>query len=545
MKPYPSSPLHLRRSLSVLFSPEIKPPPSPSPSALPRLMYLQSVLYQIKLLSINSSNYSSLTTLDSLLAKTHFLDSATSLILIDFLSQIKKLGRCKTLISQLKSRGRVSEPFLYSLVFNLLVKDGTINDVETVWEEICGSVKRLNFSKYVILVCKFGGIGEIKDAYDRILMSDGSYLDRQSYVALSAALCNANEGYLARKTVNQMLDKGMAVDNWTYFLMFQCYCRNGALEEADLVLRKLVKNGFVIDICIYGTFLHGLCKSGKYREANKLFEKLIKQDSMKGFREQKLVLKEGRRTIFQLNCEGVLPEIMAYETYFCALCNAMKLDEAEVLLKKMMRGRTLPEICVYVSFIKALFRCGRDEDALKFFAIQRKKGLVQVDEIGRYAIMGLCEKGKTNDALKLFEEILTVNGFASSSNVCNIILDSYWKQNNVANAELFFEKWLLNEGYYGKLNVMTYASMLNGYCRSNDVIKALWVFEEMLKRKMAVNGALYERLIRLLCDCGRTDEAFQYLNDMIENGHLVFCKRWRTLFQSILRIDEHRVLIGS
>ncbi|KAK1432250.1 hypothetical protein QVD17_09145 [Tagetes erecta] len=540
MKRYSSSPLYLRRPLSASFSSEIK---SPSPS--PSFTFLQYALDQIKLLSINPKNQSSLTTLDSLLAKTHLLNSATSLILIDHISQIKKLGRCKTLISHLKSRGRVSEPFLYSLVFDLLVKDGTITDAETVWAEICGSVKRFNFSDYVIWVCKFGEIDEIKDLCDRVLMGGGSFLERQSYVALCAALCNVNEGLLAKNVVDEMYDKNVEVDNWTYFLMFKCYCRNGDFNEADLVLRKLVKNGFVIDVCVYGTFLHGLCKSGKFREADKLFKKLIKRDYTKRFREEKVVLKKGRRAIFQLNCEGVVPEIMAYESYFRALCNAMKLDEAEVLLKKMMSGIILPEVCVYGSFIKALFRGGRDEDAMKFFKIQRKKGLVRVDDIGRYVIMGLCEKGKTDDALKLFEEISTVNGFVNGSILCNVILDSYWKQNSVGKAELLFERWLLGEGNYGKLDVMTYTIMFNGYCKSNDVSKAVLVFEEMLKRKMVVNGALYERLIRLLCDCGRTNEAFQYLNDMIEDGYLVFCKRWRSLFQSILSIDEHRFLIGS
>ncbi|KAI3758391.1 hypothetical protein L6452_05952 [Arctium lappa] len=542
MKLCSSPPLHLRRPFSSLFSAyfstEINPPPFPSPSLSPRFLYLQSVLDQIKLLSRNPNNYSSLTTLDSLLAKnTHLLDSATSLVLIDYLSQIKKLGRSKTIISHLKSRGCVSDSFLYSLLFDFLVKDGTINEVENVWAEICGSVKTFNFSNYVILVCKFGGVDEIKDVYQRILMGTANVLERQSYVALSGALCRVNEGLLAKDIVKEMYEKGMAVDGWTYFLMFQCFCRNGDFDEADLALRKLVKSGFIIDICIYGSFLHGLCKSGKLREAYKLFQKLIKRGPPRVSNERGVVLKEGRRAIFQLNCEGVIPEMMAYESYFRALCNAGKLDEAELLMKKMMRGKILPEICVYGSFVKALIRAGRDKDAIKFFNVQKKKGLVRVDEIGRHVIMGLCEKGKADDALRVFEEIVMVNGFVSGSNVCNSILDSYWKENRVVDAELFFERWRLYEGNYGRPNVMTYTIMLNGYCSHNDVSKALVVFEEMLKSKMVVNGALYERLIRGLCDSGWVNEAFRYLNDMIEDGHLLFCKRWRALFQSIMSMD--------
>nr|KAJ0185813.1 hypothetical protein LSAT_V11C900487710 [Lactuca sativa] len=540
MKLYSPVALHLRRPLSSLLSASIAteinsltPPFSlyPSLSFSPPSMYLQSVLNQIKLLFKNPQSYSSITALDSLLAKPHLLDSATSIVLIDYLSQIKKLGRSKRLISHLKSRGKVSDSFLYSLVSDFLVKDGTINDVENVWEEICGPVKSFNFSNYVILVCKFGGVDEIKYIYERISMGGASILEIQTYVALSAALCNVNEGFLAKNLVKQMYDKGIAVDNWTYFLMFQCFCRNGNFDEADLVLRKLVQNGFTIDICIYGSFLHGLCKWGKHREANKLFQKLIKP---KVSRERGVVLKEGRRAIFQLNCEGVVPKMMCYESYFRALCNYGKLEEAEILLKKMTSGRMLPEICVYGSFVRALFRGGRDEDAMKFFNVQKKKGFVHVDEIGRYVIMGLCEKGKADDALRIFEEI-----GCNDLLVFNAMLDCYWKQSRVGDAEVLFERYRL----CGKHNVETCRIMLNGYCSHNDVSKAIVVFEEMLKSKMVVDGASYERLICGLCDHGRPNEAFQYLNDMIEAGHFLFSKGWPSLFRSILdlNMDEQKI----
>nr|GEU89764.1 hypothetical protein [Tanacetum cinerariifolium] len=533
MKLYKSS--HLRQpfaSLTTLTFP-----------TSPHLTHLQSIITQIKHISKAPQNP---TSLDSLLAKTHLLNPSNSLIIVDFLSQINKLSRAKTIISYLKSRKLANDVFLYSLVFNYVVKDGSINDVENAWQEIYGSVKRFDFFyKYVVLVCKNGSFEEIKAVYDRVVINGGvDVLEGKCYGVLCVGLCDVNEGFLAKTVVEVMWDKGMVVNDWTYFSMFQCFCRNGVFDEADLVLRRLVKNGFVLDICVYGSFLYGLCKAGKDREANKLFKKLLKRVPVRGVREGDVVLREGRRAIFQLKCEGVMPEIMVYECYFRALCNAGKLDEAEVLLKKMLSGRILPEICVYGSFIKALFRAGRDDDAMKFFKNQRKKGLVSVDEIGRYVIMGLCEKGIGDDAFRLFNEIKTVNNFVNSSDVCNSILDSYWKESSAAKAGLFFEKWQLDEGKYGRPNVITYTIMLNGYCNDNDVSKALVVFEEMLKRKV-VNGAVYERIIKLLCSCGRVHEALKYLNDSIENGHFLFCKRWRVLFQSVFSMDECCVSVGS
>lgn len=240
-------------------------------------------------------------------------------------------------------------------------------------------------------MCKFVAVSEIKRICERILLLGSRGLRKQSYVALIGALCRVNEGLLAKEIVRQVYDKGLNVDNFTYFVMFQCFCRNGDLDEADLILRKLVQGNYYIDICIYGNFIYVPCKTSKFREANKLFCELVKSDCFGGSKFE--FFKEGKRAIFQLNCSGAVPEMIAYETYFRSLCSAGRLDEAEALSKKMMKKRTVLEICVYGSFIKALFWAGWGEDAMKFFEVERKKGIVRVDEIARFIIIGYVKKG--------------------------------------------------------------------------------------------------------------------------------------------------------
>lgn len=74
--------------------------------------------------------------------------------------------------------------------------------------------------------------------------------------------------------------------------------------------------------------------------------------------------------------------------------------------------------------------------------------------------------------------------------------------------------------------------MISKYCNNGDVSKALNLFEEIVNNKMVVNGTLYEMILKGLCDCGRIEEALKYFNNMIENGYLVSCKRWKRLFDS-------------
>ncbi|KAL3514283.1 hypothetical protein ACH5RR_027000 [Cinchona calisaya] len=501
------------------------------------ISYLKSLSSIIKKLSKNPRNYNSLAVLDSFLSQIHFYNSAISLILIDYLSQIKKIQRAQTLLLSLKSKGKVSDFFLYGLVFDFLAKDGKINDVEILWKDINnGFDVKFDISDYVIHVSKCGGMDEIRSVCERVLKS-GRVLREKSYVALIGALCRVNDGFLAKMVVKEMIFNGFGVDGLSYFVMFQCFCINGDVDEADLILRILVERNFDIDVCIYGNFLYALCKSGKFREADKLFRKLVQRDSLGGSKEVP-VLKKGKRVISQLNCEGAIPVVMAYEAYFRSLCSVGRLDEAEVVLKKLMNMRTVPEICVYGSFIKALFRVGRGEDAMKFYDVERRKGIARSEEMVIFIIKGLCENGRVDDAFNILKDVRSRGSF-NCVDACNCILDSYWNEGRVAEAVNFFEK--LQDGSFGQLDSSTYMIMAHGYCVDGNIFMALHIFEELVSRKHLVNEKLYGMIIGGLCVSGRLEEALNNLNNMIENGYLAFGKRWKDL----LHIELEKSVNGA
>ncbi|XP_010255177.1 PREDICTED: pentatricopeptide repeat-containing protein At1g05670, mitochondrial-like [Nelumbo nucifera] len=534
IKPAPGRPIHAVQG-EISFN---QTTASVSPKKIGRVFYLKEFCALIRNLSNNNRNHEALSALDLMLTKTHYFDSATSVLVIDGLSRLRMLGRAKALLKNLRSNGKVSDYFLYSLVIHCLVNVGRIEDADSFWNEVCGSDlssdRRIDSSEFVIYLCKFGRDLEIERICDRVLMGGGA-LRFQSYIALIGALCRESKGHLAKAVLQEMKRKGLKPDNLTYLIMFQCFCRNGELSEADSILRKLVRRKYDMDICIYGSFIYGLCKSSKYREADKLFKRLIKVDDSGVSGNGSL--KQGRRAIFQLNCKGAVPEIMAYEYYCRSLCDMGKLDEAETLLKEMMRKRTVPEGCVYRSFIKALFQAGRDEDAIRFFNAMKKKGFVRQEEIAGFIVMGLCEMDRVDDAWMIFYDIFVKGSVLVERSISNCLIGSYLKVRRLGEAERLFER--MKEGSFGGLDASTYVVFVNGLCEQGELTNALLVFDEMLEKKIPVNGTIYEVILRGLCTCGRIEEAHMYLNKMIENGHLVSYSRWKVLLDSVFVGNEN------
>uniref|UniRef100_A0A803LK62 Pentatricopeptide repeat-containing protein n=1 Tax=Chenopodium quinoa TaxID=63459 RepID=A0A803LK62_CHEQI len=412
------------------------------------------------------------------------------------------------------------------------LSDEKLDDVEVQWGEISNGYE-INLTDYVIYVCKCGDLDEIKDVCERIWMGS-RVLGRQSFVALIGVLCRCNEGSMAKSVLHEMYCRGFRVDDVTYIVLFQCLCRNGDLDSADWVLRKMVKGGFDVDVCVYGSFMHGLCKEGKFREARKLFDKLIKRDGVSG--SKAAFLKERRRAIFQLNYKGEIPEMMVYEMYFRSLCAVGKLDDAELLLKKMMKKRSMAQVCVYGSFIKALFRVGREEDALKFFHVECKKGLVCSDDLARYVFVQLCNKGEVDSAIKVFNELSRKGAFINTVIHCNCLLRSLWVAGRKLEAEKYFER--MNHGDLAPPNLATYRLMVCGFCNGGNERKALDMFEEMLSKNIPIDRFICETLLTSLCNQGRLAEAYKYLDAMTRSGSLVSYTVWKRMFYSLVSNEE-------
>ncbi|XP_068657055.1 pentatricopeptide repeat-containing protein At1g12620-like [Aristolochia californica] len=503
------------------------------------LYFMKDFCSIIRELFANSRNFRALSSLDAFLDQSHLFDSATSVLVIHALSHLKKLNRAKAVVVNLRKRGKLCDSFLYSLTMLCMVKQAKIRDVEIVWAEICGPAThvRIKFSDFVRYICKFGDDSEAMLVCKRVLADDGA-LTSQDYVALIAALCRKNESLLAMEIVQAMQEKGFEPDEITYIGLFQCLCKNGKVSEADLILRNLIKQTSEIDICIYGSFIYGLCKSGKFREAHKLFHKLIQRSNLQ---DPISSIRRGRRVIFQLNCRGAVPEIVAYETFFRALCCSGRVENAEKLLKEMMRKRSVLDVCVYKSFVKALFQVGRADDALRFCKALNKKGLASVEEISDSLIIGLVEVGRTDEARRLLDEILD-NGSLPDSDVCNCVLAGYLKAKRRQEAMDLFDR--MKKGHYGGIKATSYRVMVEGLFDHGDIEQGTVIFREMVGRDFPVNGTLYKAMIRVLCDCGRIEEAHGYLNEMMENGLLISYIEWKQIFYSLCTAGGEDLSLG-
>ncbi|XP_020102032.1 pentatricopeptide repeat-containing protein At1g12775, mitochondrial-like [Ananas comosus] len=476
-----------------------------------------------------------------MLAASHLLDPATSLLVLRRLAQWRKLVRAKTLLSALSARSAVPVPFLYSLVLQCLVPLGPIRDIELVWSEVVKDPphKPFNASDFVVhLARRSANAAEIEGVFRRV-SSTRSGLTPRAYSALIGALCKGENPnpVLGRHVLREMEEKGFEADELTYIALFRSFCRIGNPLEADSILRILVeRKKYKADVLIYGDFLYGLCKSGKLREARKLFDKMSKKDrSFTANTEVVPVLKPGRRVIFQLGSPHPVSEKMAFEAYFRALCGTGRVEEAERLLKDRVMQNTVPDVCVYASFVEALFDAGRVEDAMNFFEAHKNKRGIDGKGIAVALIMGLCNVGRAGEGLQLLYEI--VDGrFFPTARVWNRIVERFCEEGRVHDAQNLFDELRRGKcGDFARPDSSTYELMIFGLLNKGDTTAAIALLDEMTKKKIRADVRLYSAIVRRLYEDGAIEESNKYLNRMIENGILASYSAWEGLVDSMMR----------
>ncbi|PKA65612.1 Protein Rf1, mitochondrial [Apostasia shenzhenica] len=519
-------------------------------AAVSSLQLPKDLLALVSSLSENPNNPKILRDIDSILLRSHLLDSTTSVFLLRGLARSRKITRAKILLSSLKQRAKIPDPFLYSIVLQCLLPHNPIRDVELVWNEISGDHSASGAASFVVHFCR-----RCDDALDvvplcRRILSCRWAISCEGYAAMISALClkkNPNPA-LARDVLKEMLELGLKVDDLSYYSVFRSFCKAGDPSGADSVMRIMgEKRIHDMHYLIYADFVYSLCKAGKFREARKLFDKMSKRDERRNEHIEQLgttpksPLKPGRRIIFQLSSSKLISKAMAFEAYFRALCSSGRLEDAEILLKEAAEKHVEHEVCVQKSFINALFCSGRHAEAIRFFEAEKKKKkkkknrYVYVNEFADSVISSLCKIGRVEESHQLLRQLVN-EGFFPTASIWNAVMESYCEVGRVDEAMGIFEG--LNSGDLGssvRPDGSSFSIVIHQLLSRREVEKARNVVEEMVRRKFQAGVDLYCELVNSLQSCGRFEEANYYLNSMIESGVLVSYSQWEVMAELLIK----------
>ncbi|PNT61164.1 hypothetical protein BRADI_5g11010v3 [Brachypodium distachyon] len=290
-----------------------------------------------------------------------------------------------------------------------------------------------------------------------------------------------------------------------------------------------------------------LCQSSRHTDALKLFDQMTDQS-------------------------GHFPNARFLSFLAGSCANAGFLDAAAALLSKAPQFGCCVEAYAYNKLMNSFIGCGRVQDAVALFEGWIQGGAYSPDVWSfNVAIKGVCQVGDVQKALELVERMAEF-GCSPDTVTNNILVGGLCRVKEVSRGREVLRR-LQRDGVCMP-NVVTYTSVISGYCKSgrmedamavyNDMIgcgttpnavtynvlingygkagnmgSAVAVYQQMILRRCPPDVVTFSTLIDGYCRCGQLDDAMRTWTEMSQyqiqpNAHtfsiiiLSFCKQNRS-----------------
>ncbi|KMZ56293.1 putative Pentatricopeptide repeat-containing protein [Zostera marina] len=242
-------------------------------------------------------------------------------------------------------------------------------------------------------------------------------------------------------------------------------------------------------------------------------------------------LESARQVFDELKEVGMEPRPKMYTNLISLYFRLGEIDCALDLFQQMRSSGCSPNVYTYTELIRGLGKVSRIDEALGLFCEMKQRQLsgdsgCKPDVVLMNNLLNLLGKsGHLDDMLTLFSQ-MEASSSQHPPNVVsfNTMIKALFDSNSRGSASGVryrpsdVDSWLEKMKTRGiSPSAYTYSILIDGYCKTNRVEKALLLLEEMDEKGYPPCPQAYCSLINTLGNAGRLEAASELFNELCEN----------------------------
>nr|GMC93043.1 pentatricopeptide repeat-containing protein At1g11710, mitochondrial [Ipomoea batatas]GME02587.1 pentatricopeptide repeat-containing protein At1g11710, mitochondrial [Ipomoea batatas] len=367
----------------------------------------------------------------------------------------------------------------------------------------------------------------------------------------------------------EMISCGYMGNVYTYNIVIYALCKECKLFEAISVFYRMVKSGIVPNVVSFNMLIDGACRIGELDLAFKLvrnigimsggwvFPNSITYNSLINGCCKLGSLRIAENFLAEMIEMGFEPNVRTYATLVDGYSKNGKLEEAFMMCHNMISMGLLPNSVIYNTLIHQLYMEGDVNGASGLLSDMIKRNILPDNFTYSILAKGLCRNGQMREILKYYKQIVE-NNLAEDACSHNILIDYLCRSENTLGAQQIFcnaAKGLVDALKGTSVcDVITFNTLLNGYCINGEIEKALHLFCSIRNGGLSINTATYNILINMMCKYGLIQHAKELLSVMITQGISPDAVTYTTLLTSaskisnadeVLQLHDYMVLQGT
>ncbi|TKY59360.1 Pentatricopeptide repeat-containing protein [Spatholobus suberectus] len=321
-----------------------------------------------------------------------------------------------------------------------------------------------------------------------------------------------------------MIAARVAPQTYTFNLLIQSLCESRAFDHALQLFDKMPEKGCHPNEFTLGILVRGLCRAGLARQASELVNnnnlcrngnRVVYNTLVSRFCREEMN-DEAEKLVERMSEQGVMPDVVTFNSRISALCRAGKVLEASRIFRDMQMDEELglprPNVITFNLMLKGFCKHGMMEDARGLVDTMKKVGNFVSLESYNIWLLGLLRNGELLEAQLVLDE-MAAKGIEPNAYTYNIMMDGLCRNHMLSDARGLMDLMMSN-GVYP--DTVTYSTLLHGYCSKGKVFEAKSVLREMVRNGCQPNTYTCNTLLHSLWKEGRTLEAEEMLQKMNE-----------------------------
>ncbi|XP_019415288.1 PREDICTED: pentatricopeptide repeat-containing protein At3g49240-like isoform X2 [Lupinus angustifolius] len=341
-------------------------------------------------------------------------------------------------------------------------------------------------------------------------------------------------------------DAPMNPNPTTYRILIKGLVDNGKLERALEIKEEMDSRGFAPDPLVYHYLMLGCARGSDSDRVFELYEDL--KGKLGGVLEDGVVYGSLMRGYFLRGMEKEAMEcyeeavgvdskvkmsVVGYNSVLDALSKKGRFDEALKLFDRMMREHAPPrKLAVNLGSFNVMADgyCGqgRFKEAIEVFR-KTEEFRCRPDTLSfNNLIEQLCNNGLILEAEEVYGE-MEGKGVNPDEVTYGLLMDTCFKENRPDDAAGYFKK-MVDSGL--RPNLAVYNRLVDGLVKVGKIDEAKSFFELMVK-KLKMDVASYQFIMKVLSEAGRLDEVLQIIDTLLDDNGVDFDEE----FQEFVKVE--------
>ncbi|XP_077237065.1 pentatricopeptide (PPR) repeat-containing protein [Tasmannia lanceolata] len=331
------------------------------------------------------------------------------------------------------------------------------------------------------------------------------------YNVTMKSLRHGRQFELIEGLANEMIQKGIELDNVTYSTIISCAKRCNLFDKAVEWFERMYKTGLMPDDITYSAVLDVYAKLGKVEEVLSLYDR----GRATGWRPDAITFSvlgkmfgeagdyDGIRYVLQeMKGLGVEPNLIVYNILLEAMGKAGKPGLARSLFEEMVSAGVTPNEKTLTALVKIYGKARWGRDALALWERMRSNKW-PMDFILYNTLLSMCaDLGLEEEAERLFVDMKSSEHCTPDSWSYTAMLNIYGSGGKVDKAMELFEE-LLGSGV--KLNVMSCTCLIQCLGRAKRIDDVVRVFGISIERGIKPDDRLCGCLLSVVTFCEESE----------------------------------------